>query len=239
MIPKIIHFFWFGDNDKPAKTKKCINSWKKFCPDYQIIEWNESNFDIDMNEYTKYTYNNKKFAFLSDYARLIVVYRYGGIYFDTDVELLKRPDELLNNKAFFGFENNDNVNTGHGFGSEADNPMIENMLKEYHGLKKNADGSFVLTPCPKLNTEVLLKYGLRCNGQTQKLGDAVVYSADYFNPYDDAKGRLKKTKNTISIHWYAKSWIGKKEIIISKISKPFHRLFGDDCFARFKRIKNG
>lgn len=239
MIPKKIHYFWFGKGDKPAKVKKCIASWRKVCPEYEIIEWNENNFDINMNEYTKYTYENKKFAFLSDYARLVVVYKYGGIYFDTDVELLRKPDKLLECKAFFGFENNENINTGHGFGSEKENHIVADMINEYHELKKDPNGDFILIPCPKLNTKALIKNGLVCNGQTQKLSYANIYSADYFNPYDDAKGKLQKTGNTISIHWYAKSWISKKAIIISKLSKPFHRLFGNDCFAKLKGNRNG
>ena len=109
MIPKKIHYCWFGRGEKPKLAKKCIESWKKYCPDYEIVEWNEDNFDINQNEYTKYCYNNKKFAFLSDYARLMVVYKEGGIYFDTDVEVVRSFDDLLNNKAFVGFETDEYV----------------------------------------------------------------------------------------------------------------------------------
>lgn len=100
MIPKKIHYCWFGRGDKPKLAKRCIASWKKYCPDYEIIEWNEDNFDINTNEYTKWCYENKNYAFLSDYVRLLVVYRHGGIYFDTDVELIRNPDFLLENQAF-------------------------------------------------------------------------------------------------------------------------------------------
>ena len=110
MIPKKIHYCWFGRNPKPALAEKCIASWKKYCPDYEIIEWNEDNFDLDCNGYTRYCYDNKKWAFLSDFVRLEVISRHGGFYFDTDVELLRSPNEFLGYGAFYGFENNTHIN---------------------------------------------------------------------------------------------------------------------------------
>ena len=114
MIPKKIHYCWFGKNELPTKAKKCIASWKKYCPDYEIVEWNEDNYDVHQNAYTTYTYDNKKFAFLSDYARLQIILREGGIYFDVDVEVVRSLDELLRYPAFFGFETEEYVNTGVG-----------------------------------------------------------------------------------------------------------------------------
>ncbi len=134
MIPKIIHYCWFGGNEKPKLAKKCIESWKKFCPDYEIVEWNEQNVDVNMNAYTKMCYENKKFAFLTDYVRLLVVEKHGGIYFDTDVELLCSFDDMLDNDAFFGFENPEYVNTGVGFGAEKGNLLVTQMLEEYTNL---------------------------------------------------------------------------------------------------------
>lgn len=222
MIPKKIHYCWFGRGEKPKLAKKCIESWKKFCPDYEIVEWNEDNFDINQNEYTKYCYDNKKFAFLSDYARLMVVYKEGGIYFDTDVEVIKSFDALLNNKAFVGFETDEYVNTGVGFGAEKNNAVIEQMLREYD---KHSDGKSGTIGCPILNTEALKKLGLKLNGQTQSLKDVTVYSAEYFNPYDAPTGRLSKSENTYSIHWYAASWMSKRKKFRSVIARPLHRLF--------------
>ncbi len=131
MIPKIIHYCWFGRNPKPKLAEKCIASWKKHCPDYEIIEWNEDNFDISQNGYFQYCLNNKKYAFLSDLARLYVVRDHGGIYFDTDVELLKSPDELLSYEAFYGFEDDKYIATGLGFGAEKNHPTICAMIEEY------------------------------------------------------------------------------------------------------------
>lgn len=231
MIPKTIHYCWFGRGELSAKAKKCIQSWKKYCPDYEIIEWNEDNFDVHQNEYTKKVYAEKKYAFLSDYARLKIVYEQGGIYLDVDVELVKSLDDLLENDAYFGFETKEFINTGVGFGAKKGSIAVKTLLEEYNQL---LDGTKDVIGCPKLNTEGVIKLGLERNGQLQKLADCTVYPADYFNPYDDPTGRLNKTKNTYSIHWYAKSWLDKKTIIRSKLTKPLHRIFGTD-FLKKKR----
>lgn len=229
MIPKKIHYCWFGGNEFSAKAKKCINSWKKFCPDYEIVEWNESNYDINQNPYTQFTYQNKKYAFLSDYARLQIIYNEGGIYFDVDVEVIRSLDDLLQYKAFFGFETDQFVNTGVGFGAEKYNKLVENMIREYDIL---LDGNHGTIGCPILNTEALKKNGLVLNGKNQIIGDGIIFSPEYFNPYDDPTGRLNITEETYSIHWFAKSWLSKKDIVRSKLTKPFHRIFGTDFFHR-------
>ena len=235
MIPKKIHYCWFGRGEKPKLAQKCIASWKKHCPDYEIIEWNEDNFDLDYNGFTRYCYDNKKWAFLSDFARLVVVAEYGGIYFDTDVELLKRPDELLQYEAFYGFENDKNIATGLGFGSEANHPAILSMKARYEEIVPNANGSYPMIVCPALNTEALLPFGLVLDGTLQNIAGAQILPADWLNPYDDPTGRLNRTKNTVSVHWYSKSWMSKRKIIRSTLTKPLHRIFGVDAFKRFRR----
>lgn len=232
MIPKKIHYCWFGRKELPEKAKRCIESWKRFCPDYEIIEWNEDNTNLCLNSYTKWCYDNKKFAFLSDYIRLIVIEKYGGIYFDTDVEVIRAFDDLLVYKAFFGFETNEFVNTGVGFGAEAHNSIVKQMLREYEPL---LDGQHGVIGCPHLNTDALLKFGLKQNGKLQKLDDAIVFPVAYFNPYDAPTGYLNKSTKTYSIHWYAASWMNKKQKIRGLISKPLHRLLGKDFFRRIQR----
>ena len=232
MIPKIIHYCWFGRGEKSRLAQRCIASWKKYCPEYKIIEWNEDNFDINMNGYTRMCYEQKKYAFLSDYARVITVAEHGGIYFDVDVELLKSPDFLLNNDAFFGFETDSYVNTGVGFGSIAHGEVIEAMVREYDQFLDGQNGT---KGCPILNTEALLKLGLIQNGELQTVTNATIYPADVFNPYESTTGILNKTKNTVSIHWYAGTWLSKKQRIKSMIMKPLHRWFGVDAFARFRK----
>lgn len=230
MIPKKIHYCWFGRNELPEKAKKCIASWKKYCPDFEIIEWNEDNFDVYQNPYTAYTYENKKYAFLSDYARLLILYQEGGFYFDVDVEIVRPIDELVAHQAFFGFETSEYINTGLGFGTEAGNSLVRSMIEEYKPL---LDGTQGTVGCPILNTKALVKNGLILDGTKQEVAGAVVYPVEYFNPYDDPTGRLRKTFNTYSIHWFAKSWLSKKVIITSNLAKPFHRIFGVDFFGGF------
>lgn len=236
MIPKIIHYCWFGGNEFSPKVKKCIDSWKRFCPDYQIIQWNEKNFDINCMDFTKGAYEAKKYAFVSDVARLVGVNQIGGIYMDTDVEVIKSLDPLLSDQAFIGFENNHFVNTGQIIASEKDNPLITQMIKRYQKEDFfNADGTMNLLGCPIVNTEILEKNGLIKNGEKQTVKGMVVYPADYFNPLDSSTDELKLTENTYSIHWYSQSWVSRKDRIRSKIVRRLHRVFGVDFFKRFKR----
>lgn len=233
MIPKIIHYCWFGRGEKPTKVQKCIESWKKFCPDYEIIEWNEDNFDIHKNGYTEYCYQNKKYAFLSDYVRLLVVEEYGGVYFDTDVEVVRPIDELLSHQAFFGFENEQFVASGLGFGAEAHAPTIKAMVHEYDPLLSGENG---VQGCPLLNTQALIPFGLQQNGTKQEVAGAVIYPTEYFNPYDSATGRLNKTDNTYTIHWYSAFWQSNKSRVMVKITRVFHRVFGVHCFDWLNRL---
>ncbi len=235
MIPKKIHYCWFGGKELPELAKKCIASWEKFCPDYEIIRWDESNFDLDQTPYTRWCYDNGKWAFLSDYARLAIVAEQGGLYFDTDVELVKKPNELLQYEAFYGFENKNSVATGLGFGAQAQHPTLVAMRREYLALQPDENGDFPVQACPALNTAALLPMGLVLDGTRQTVAGAEILPVDYLNPYDDSTGRLMRTSNTIGIHWYSKSWISKGAILRSKLTRPFHRIFGKDCFRWLKR----
>ena len=231
MIPKKIHYCWFGGDRKPKLAKKCIASWHTLMPDYEIIEWNEDNFDVNFNAYTRMCYEQRKFAFLSDYVRLLMVEKHGGIYFDTDVEAVRPFDDLLTIPAFFGFENSSYVSTGLGFGGEPHSPVVCQMLEEYVPF---LDGQHGVQGCPQLNTQALVKLGLQLNGKKQVLDDGVVFPEDYFNPRNSVTGELKKTKKTYSIHWYMGSCLTRQQILRSKISRPFHRIFGMDCFRKMK-----
>ena len=235
MIPKKLHYCWFGGGEKPALAEKCIASWRRFCPDWEIIEWNESNFDLDCNPYVRYCYDNQKWAFLSDYVRLAVVCRHGGVYFDTDVELVKPLDALLEHGAFYSFETAEMVNTGQGFGAVAGHPTVAAMAAEYEKLLPDDRGNFPLTPCPAMNTRALEPFGLRSDGSHQNVAGAEILPVEYMNPYDEPAGRLQKTENTLSIHWYSKSWLSPGLWLRSKLTRPFHRIFGKDCFAVLKK----
>ena len=235
MLPKIIHYCWFGRGEKPALAKKCIASWRKFCPDFEIREWNEDNYEVYRNSYTAYCYENKKWAFLSDYVRLDVVEHFGGIYLDTDVELIRSLKPLLSFTAFYGFENTKYVATGLGFGAEVGHPTIIAMRNEYDTLSKN--GTIQTIGCPILNTKALLSLGLVQDGKQQNVCGAEILPSTFLNPFEDSTGCLNITDDTFSIHWYAKSALSLKTRIRSRVTRPFHRLFGNDCFLRWK--KNG
>ncbi|MBR1762689.1 MAG: glycosyl transferase [Eubacterium sp.] len=236
MIPKIIHYCWFGGNEKPKSVLKCINSWKEFCPDYEIIEWNENNFDITQIPYMQQAYDAKKYAFVSDVARLIVVYNCGGLYFDTDVEVVKSFDDLLNLKAFMGFENDENVATGLGIGAEAGLDFFAKHIEEYKNKTFiNKDGSLNLIACTKYTTNLLAYYGLKTNGEMQLIDEITILPKDYLNPYDSLTGKLRKTKNTYSIHWYDASWNDKSTQRL-KINRLIRRVFGEKTVNNIKSL---
>ena len=201
-IPRIIHYIWFGKKEKSKAVKKCIASWRKYCPEYKIIEWNETNYNVKKNQYMYEAYRAKKWAFASDYARYDVVYRYGGIYLDTDVELVSSLEPLLQNMMYMGFLEDKRVNSGLGFGSVAGNIILKEILQYYDGksfYKKN--GEMDLRICNHNETSVLVKHGLLRNGKEQWLDYAHVYPREYLNPVGE-----KPTEQTISVHHFEGSW---------------------------------
>lgn len=215
MIPKIIHYCWFGGKPLPKEALKCINSWKKYCPDYEIKEWNESNYNLTKNDYVKYCYENKKWAFLTDYVRLDIVYQNGGIYLDTDVELVKPLDDFLCNKCYIGMEQVGTVNTGQGFGAVKHHKFIKEN-KDYYEKKPflNDDGSFKRTICVPITTEILKKKGLINKNCIQNLEDeVVVYPVEYFCPKKLGTNKITITKNTVSIHHFESSWKSNNRLI--------------------------
>ncbi len=219
MIPKKIHYCWFGGNPLPKSAIKCMKTWKKYCRDYEIIKWNESNFDISSCPlYVRQAYEHKKWAFVTDYVRLKVVYDNGGIYLDTDVELVKNLDPLLVHPAYFGFESAEFVNTGHGFGAEKNSDILTALMSAYEEITFVKDnGEFNMLACPTRNTQVLLKHGLQLNNEYQVLHDGIqIFPSDYFCPFHFYTGTMNITKNTYSIHRFDSSWYSKDERLIKK-----------------------
>ena len=236
MIPKVIHYCWFGKGEKPKLAEKCINSWHKYCPDYVFIEWNEENFDINSNRYVREAYENKKYAFVTDYVRLYALINYGGIYMDTDVELIKSLDPFLDNQAFSGFEEKAWIPTGL-MACEKDFLLFKEYLSYYDDISfVNKDGSLNTVTNTYTITKMTEKHGLVRNGVYQVIEGFVLYPKDYFCPLNDATGQLNKTENTVAIHWFNKSWLPQHIRTRSKITKIFHRYFGVDCFAWLKGI---
>ncbi len=234
MIPKIIHYCWFGGNPLPSEAQKCIDSWKRFLPDYKIKEWNESNFDINSNQYVKEAYKSRKFAYVTDYVRLYALAKEGGIYMDSDVEVLKSYNPFLHHVAFSGFENNNFVPTGM-MASVAGGKWVTDLLEEYTNrtfIKSN--GEFDTTTNTVTITNYMRKAGLKQNNTFQDFpGLVTIYPSDFFCPKDHGTGIIKLTDNSVCIHHFACSWLPKSARIKHKIKLMLYKLFGEKTMSRF------
>ena len=244
MIPKIIHYCWFGRNPLPESAQKCIASWRRYLPDFDIIEWNEDNFDVNSIPYTSQAYKAKKYAFVSDYARFKILYEQGGLYFDTDVEVIKPFDSILANGPFMGFEVDPNparpygaVAAGLGIGAEKGMSLYRAILDYYRTLDFiHPDGSFNMTDAVvNITTRELVKRGLQDMPGIQTVADTIIYPADFFNPLEDATGRLRITANTHSIHWFTKTWLNQSPFR-QKAARLFHRVFGVNAMQNIRKI---
>lgn len=211
-IPKIIHYFWFGKKEIPQNIRKYIGSWKRCCKDYQIIRWDESNYDINKIAYISEAYKNQAWGFVSDYARLDILYQYGGIYLDTDVEILKTFDSLLNDEAFFGMGGNDQINTGSGFGAIPKHPFIKKLRDYYHEKSfYEEDGKLNLSPCYNYQHPIFKSYGFAIKNVYQKSNNIVVYPAQVLSPTGVAGMGKFYSDKTVSIHHTELSWINDEE----------------------------
>lgn len=218
MIPKKIHYCWFGGNPLPEDARKCIASWKKYLPDYEIKEWNETNFDIDSNLYVRQAYEARKFAFVTDYVRLYALATEGGVYMDTDVEVLKSYDPFLHHVAFSGFESSNYVGTA-VMASEPEGRWIMDLLKEYENREfVRANGKYNTTTNVEHVTAYLMKKGLKLNNLYQEVASMVaIYPSDYFCPKDHGTGLIKLTENSVCIHHFACSWISNYQKLRHKL----------------------
>lgn len=227
MIPKKIHYCWVGGNPIPDNLQKCIDSWKKYCPDYEIIRWDESNYDFSKNRYMWQAYTEKKWGFVPDYARLDIIYNEGGIYLDTDVELVKSLDSLLDDHAFVGCETVDSIALGLGFGAEKGNQVIKRMLDEYDTYDfVKSNGELNLKPSPEYQTEFFNRMGFESGEKIQKIEEITIYPTQYFNPTDLNTGKVNLCSETFSIHHYSASWLSPKKKIRYSFHKFLNRLIG-------------
>ena len=209
-IPKVIHYIWLGGNPEPKILEKCKKSWKKYCPDYEIKRWDETNLDLNKYQFVKDALEAKKYAFASDVLRTDILYNHGGIYFDIDVELLKPIDQFLSHDCFMGFETSNLLNPGLILGCVKGSTDLENILNIYQTLKFDVNNLINLTVC-----EVFTKYyeqqGLLRKNETQQIGGTLFYASEYFSPIDVVTNKKKITKNTNSVHWYNASWYSPKQ----------------------------
>lgn len=232
MIPKIIHYCWMSGEPFPELIKECIDTWKKLLPDYKIIEWNKNNFDVNIASFTKEAFDAKKYAFVSDYVRLYALYNYGGIYLDSDIKVLKAFDDLLNNKAFSGFESKDRVGVWI-LASEKGNPLFKEMLdcyKDKHFIKN--DGSLDLEPNTVLLKPILEKYGIKFNNQYQKNEYITIYPKDYFCPLDGTTGKISLTNNSYAMHLFNGAWLPEKQKQYFSLNKFYYNKY-DKIYPKF------
>lgn len=237
-IPKIIHYCWFGKGEKPKVVKKCIQSWKSNLDNYKIIEWNEENFDINSNIFIRQAYDNRKYAFVSDYVRVYALYNYGGIYLDTDVEIYKEfSEEILSNESFWGFEEKGFIATS-TIGACKGNKLIKQFLDFYTDksfLKE--DGSLDTLTNVAIVSEMVNKLGIRLDGSFQRIqGIATIYPQEYFSPYDYINCYSKETENTYAIHHYYKSWLPRRTWIKTYIKKGLASVIGGENIAKMRSL---
>ena len=237
LIPKKIHYFWFGNNPKPDIVLKCIESWKKHMPDYEIIEWNEQNYDINKIDYIKEAYKMKKWAFVSDYARFDILEQYGGIYFDTDVELLKQiPHEILSsNKAITSMESSGYVNPGLIFVSIPHHKFLNKILKIYEKEHFIIGDKINLKTINMYTTDLLKENGFVFEQKIQNICDIAIYPSSYFCGYDQDLREYDIKDETISVHHYAGTW--KKKTFKSRMKMVTKKIFGKKIYKKILNIK--
>lgn len=236
-IPRIIHYCWFGGKEKPDIVKRCIDSWERNLSEYEIKEWNESNFDINCNSYVSEAYKSRKFAFVSDYVRVYALYKFGGIYLDTDVEVFKSFDDMLYHESFWGFEQENYIATS-TIGAIKGNKLIKIFLDSYE--EKNfikEDGSQDALTNVAIVTEILKNIGLKTNGEYQELeGIGAFYPQTYFSPYDYINCRKFITENTYAMHHFYKSWLPPKVRFKSNIKIIASKIIGGENIARIRKL---
>lgn len=246
MIPKIIHYCWFGGKPLPSNALQCIESWKRFFPDYEIKEWNESNFDIHAIPYTQQAYDAKKYAFVSDYARFWILYHEGGLYFDTDVEVIKSMEDVVSQGAFMGCETSPTkenpiitVAPGLCLGVEAGHAIYKELIEYYSGIPfQIPDGSPNYQTVVGITTDLLRRHGLQTTAEIQDIEGIRIYPKEYFCPISTT-GEIIITSKTLSIHHFAQSWMPISHRILRKliliIGGPKLKQMASKIFARLKQ----
>ncbi|MBR6531892.1 MAG: glycosyl transferase [Clostridia bacterium] len=234
-MKKTIHYCWFGRGEKPKLVKKCIESWKKNLPDYRLIEWNEDNFDISKNRFVAEAYSDRNFAFVSDYVRAFVLYNYGGIYMDTDVEVLGNFDRFLDDKVFLGFEEGNFVATC-VMGVEKGHPLMKKYLDHYENMTYfNEDGTKYTDTNVVLLTKLLEERGLVRNNEQQMVGDISIYPRTLFSPYDYINGISYITDDSVAIHHFAQLWLPVNVRIKTEVKRALIRVIGGENMKKLRK----
>lgn len=238
MIPKIIHYCWFGEKEKGKDVKACIETWHRKCPEYTFIEWNEKNFDINKScRYVKEAYETGKWAFVTDYVRFYALLYYGGIYLDTDVEVLQTFDSLLDNKAFVCVESKYSICTA-TIGAEKNAEFVKNILKQYKNRNFKTKDGYDTTPNSQfiynwLKNNYKYKY---LNNKTQNLGICTVYPVEFFSPINCYTLECKISENTYSVHRYAGTWKSERQKRKDKIMSYVTKFIGEEYREALKQF---
>jgi hypothetical protein len=236
MIPRVIHYCWFGNTPLPASAERCLASWRRSCPDYEIRRWDEQTFDVARCTFCREAHAAGKWAFASDYARLRIIFEHGGVYLDTDVELLQSLDRLLAHSAFFGFQQDGTIATGLGFGAIPAHPLIGSLLQHYETVMfLGPDGRPVAIPCPARDAAVFRQFGFRLDGSRQDRDGVVVLPADVMCPKSYESGRVRLTPRTVAIHHYDASWHNAAEAADLAKRRRFAAGFGEWLGPRLYR----
>ncbi len=236
-IPKVIHYCWFGGKPLPQMAKKCIASWQKYMPDYEIRQWDESNFDINATKYTKEAYSKKLYAFVSDYARFKILNDNGGIYLDTDVEIIKPLDEIIEKGPYLGIESGDQVNPGLGRAAVANMDFIAEVLHHYDSSTFiKSDNTIDYDTVVVRTTRLLKSHGW--TGKEKKIAGFFIYPEEYFCPMDYNTKKIHITKNTYTIHLYAATWISPCQKFYAYIKQLFGERSAQSCSMAIKAVKN-
>lgn len=248
MIPKIIHYCWFGQHSLPDKVAKNIMSWKKYNPDYKIIQWNEKNFDIEKYPFIRQACNQQEFAFASDMARLIIIYQFGGFYVDTDVEILRSLDSLRNHQVFMGLEDSDAINTGLMFGAVKHQKIIDSLIHVYDLKGENITNVDITSEtCVSITTRFFKKRGFRYKNIKQVIAGVTIFPTEFFCPQPYGATSLKITSKTYTIHHYSGSWVHssdeKKRLNHVMIGYRIKHIIGvelyDYLYRKYREFKDG
>lgn len=231
MIPKIIHYCWFGGKALPKSAKAYIAGWQALCPDFEFVRWDENRISPGENLFVRQAFEAEKWAFAADYARLKALYQYGGIYLDADVEMLRSPEKYMGSEVFLGFESSSVVSTA-VIGCIPHHPFIERLLHEYDQRSLiAADGSIDLTPNVVHVTKALEEMGLKKTNELQRLDGITVYPSEYFSPKDLNTGKVNLTENTCTIHHFNASWLPLK----NRINRKAAQLLGPERAAQVRK----
>lgn len=239
-IPKVIHYVWLGGKPKPKFIESCIATWRNYLPDYEIKEWNESNFDLAAHPFAKEAYDAGKYAFASDYIRVWALYHFGGVYLDTDVEVKCNFSGLLEDARMVGaFELMNSIMTAF-IAAQKEHPLLGEILDHYDAIRFiKEDGSYEMTPNPVLFSEKIASYGIAWNGKRQELDEGIrIYPSEVFGAYDVYDMVYHITEDTVLVHHSNASWRSRKEILIMACKRTFIKVFGSRIYSRIRDLKH-